>query len=56
MSPSMYLSEKTWEHVEINATISNMITVILSIRKPSSMEKDPMSSQVNPASCLKFGS
>ena len=40
----------------MSATTSNMITVILSTRNPSSMEKEPMSNQVNDASCLKAGS
>tara|TARA_Y100001935_G_scaffold5456_1_gene4191 strand:+ start:927 stop:1343 length:417 start_codon:yes stop_codon:yes gene_type:complete len=55
MSPLRYCVENMCVQVDIRATTSNIMMVMLSTKNPSLMVNSPMSSQVNEASSLNFG-
>jgi len=56
ISPLRYCVENICVHVDIRATTSNIIIVMLSTRNPNLIVNSPISSQVNEASSLNFGS
>ena len=55
MSPLRYCVENMCVQVDIRATTSNIMMVMLSTKNPSLMVNSPISSQVNEASSLNFG-